>query len=232
MSSFYQDIREYIQRLIEEKHINIDEKLPSERELGDLFQSSRATVREALVKLEHEGLIFRSNRRGWFVAPRRFVINLTQKVNFNEMAIAQSRIPSTHVSYAGSVSIDEHLQRELDIKGKTCFCLSRVRSLDGRCVMAEQIYLDIKKFPDLKKHDLSLSVTDLLRHKYSVEINREVSNIQVIALDENLANQLEVNNGAPCVKIIRRRFNQLDELTDFNIEYWVHNAIEMEVEGI
>lgn len=44
-------------------------KLPAERKLSEVFDTTRITLREALVQLEACGLIYREERRGWFVAP-------------------------------------------------------------------------------------------------------------------------------------------------------------------
>ncbi|WP_156504394.1 GntR family transcriptional regulator, partial [Oleiphilus sp. HI0066] len=44
-------------------------KLPSERYLSEQHSTTRVTIREALKLLETEGLIYRENRRGWFISP-------------------------------------------------------------------------------------------------------------------------------------------------------------------
>ena len=69
-------------------------KLPSERELAERFLCTRITLREALQQLETEGLVYRENRRGWFVAPPRIRYNPTRTTGFMEYVSAWSR-PST-----------------------------------------------------------------------------------------------------------------------------------------
>mgnify|MGYP000537255220 FL=1 len=49
-----------------------NDKLPSERLLGELYGTTRVTIREALVQLEANGLIYREDRRGWFVPRHAF----------------------------------------------------------------------------------------------------------------------------------------------------------------
>ncbi|MDF5997399.1 GntR family transcriptional regulator [Pseudomonas aeruginosa] len=44
----------------------------------------RITLREALQQLETEGLVYRENRRGWFVAPPRIRYNPTRTTGFME----------------------------------------------------------------------------------------------------------------------------------------------------
>lgn len=42
-------------------------RLPSERELSEIFNASRVTVKHALLELEAQGIIYRKERRGWFL---------------------------------------------------------------------------------------------------------------------------------------------------------------------
>src|SRR5512136_1783110 len=52
-----------------------DGLLPSEAELSRRFEVSRATIREALAKLEHAGIIIRKHGVGTFVAPPQPLID-------------------------------------------------------------------------------------------------------------------------------------------------------------
>ena len=72
-------------------------KLPAERKLSELFGTTRITVREALLQLEAQGLIYREERRGWFISPPRLAYNLMQRSHFHAMVSAQGRVPSTQV---------------------------------------------------------------------------------------------------------------------------------------
>lgn len=42
-------------------------RLPSERELSEIFNASRLTIKHALQHLESQGIIYRKERRGWFL---------------------------------------------------------------------------------------------------------------------------------------------------------------------
>ena len=53
----YQDLVEQIQDAILDGKLKPGDKLPSQRELVELFQTSRASLREALRVLQHKGLI-------------------------------------------------------------------------------------------------------------------------------------------------------------------------------
>jgi len=53
----FQDIVEQIQEAILEGRLKVDDMLPAERELKEMFKTSRGTLREALRVLEQKGLI-------------------------------------------------------------------------------------------------------------------------------------------------------------------------------
>ena len=57
------------------KLANGDGLLPSEADLSQRFEVSRATIREALSKLEHAGVIIRRHGVGTFVAPPQPIID-------------------------------------------------------------------------------------------------------------------------------------------------------------
>ena len=68
-------------------------RLPAERALSELFETTRITLREALGQLEAEGLIYREERRGWFVSPRRLAYNPLVRSHFHAMVREQGRVP-------------------------------------------------------------------------------------------------------------------------------------------
>ena len=56
-SRIFQDIVDQIQEAILDGRFKAGDMLPSERELKEMFQTSRGTLREALRVLEQKGLI-------------------------------------------------------------------------------------------------------------------------------------------------------------------------------
>ena len=58
---------------------------------GELYGTTRVTIREALVQLEANGLIYREDRRGWFVTPPRFSLNPRRTSNFHQIVREQGR---------------------------------------------------------------------------------------------------------------------------------------------
>lgn len=224
----YQEIRNYIHALLKTDAIAAGHKLPSERELQQKFSSTRITVREALLRLEAEGLIFSQKRKGWFVTPKRLKWHPATKVNFYELAKQQGFVAQTTL-----VSVQQQAKLEIcqALDTQTLYHLQRIRSLDNRAVMFEHIYCDAKRFADFHLHPLDTSITDIMAKQYATNIVNEQSIINVTVLPDEVSHLLEKNSGTPCLHVIRKRFDEHGLLVDYNIEYWLHNAIEMVVDG-
>ena len=77
-----------LQEQIEHGLLPPGSKLPAERKLSEVFDTTRITLREALVQLEAQGLIYREERRGWFISPPRLAYDLIRRSRFHAMVTA------------------------------------------------------------------------------------------------------------------------------------------------
>jgi DNA-binding GntR family transcriptional regulator len=224
----YINIRDFLSLKIQQGSIPIHSKLPSERDLAEQFSTTRITAREALSKLEAEGTIYRSNRRGWFVCPARLHYDPSTRVNFYQLAEQQGRQAMTQVHKVKKIQGPADIRSHFNIdKTAKLIEINRVRYLEERPVLFEKIYLVESEFPKLIQKDLSTSLTTILKQDYGQEINREENNIKVKAIYDEPAQLLQLNDGSPCLNITRRRFSKKGDLIEFDVELWVHNAIEL-----
>ena len=224
----YQKIHEYIVELI--KQDPTLSKLPSERTLQEHFKSTRITVREALVRLEAQGIIYRLNRKGWFVNNARLRWDPVKKVDFYALAQEQGFDPKTTLVSIQQTEGQEELKTAFNLSPREPLLkIERQRFLDGRPVLFETIYCRYNHFPDLEKHSLEGSLTQIFAQHYKINVTHERSKVSVSAFPTREANAVEQNDGASCLKIIRQRFDEQNQLVDYNIEYWVHGAIELEM---
>jgi DNA-binding GntR family transcriptional regulator len=221
-----------LRQLIRNERLTANQRLPSERLLLSVLGSSRITIRDALTRLEADGLIYRLNRKGWFVSPPRFVIDLTRKIDFTAMATSQSRVPNTLVRHLRRVKVPASVAEHLGVRrGAGVYELRRIRSLDERPIMMEDIYLDSRRFEGIENYELNGSITRVQREHFGANFTNELSTIRVTVLDRVRAEELSVNPGVPCLQILRTRFDSAGKSIDYNVEYWLHNSIEMVIDG-
>lgn len=208
-------------------------KLPSERQLQERFNSTRITVREALVRLETDGVIYRLNRKGWFVNETRIRWDPIKKANFYSLAVEQGVVPKTHLLVVANVQGEENIRYAFSLEEhEQLLMIHRLRFLDSRPVMLEAIYCRESDFPDLRAHSLEGSLTQVFKDEYGIEVTHEKSNISISALKATDAKLLEQSDGAPCLRMYRRRYNKEGQIVDFNVEHWVPGAIELEVSSL
>lgn len=207
-------------------------QLPSERYLQDKYQSTRVTVREALIRLEAEGLIYRINRTGWFLCPKRLLWDPIKKVNFYQLAKEQGLEPKTEVLSCEQQKVAPDIYLPFELAANDDFYrIYRIRYLNSRPVMVEEIYCPSSYYPELEGKELNGSITTLLADDYNANVIKEKSDILVTALPDDKAEKLKLNGGASCLKIVRKRYNEQNQLVDYNLEYWLHSAIEMTIES-
>jgi len=222
---------DYLRQRIESGEWKPDDKLPSERAISETVQTSRVTTREALKQLEAEGVIYRSNRRGWFVTPQRIRYNPARVSYFMEYVAEQgftpfSRLLSQQPCQAGTklaakmaIEADEELLR-----------LERLRGVDGRPVYFEEIYLRASQLPGLAQKDLERSVSAVLKQEYDREYAQVELDISVASLSAERAELLQAPAGYTCLLIQRLTRDQHGVLIEYDREYWRHDALKMNLQ--
>ncbi|HSX71600.1 MAG TPA: UTRA domain-containing protein, partial [Pseudomonas sp.] len=148
-------------------------KLPAERRLSELFETTRITLREALGQLEAEGLIYREERRGWFVSPRRLAYNPLVRSHFHAMVREQGRVPSTEVLSARLMPAPVDICGRLELPALSAVLqIRRARRIDGRLVLYVEHYLNPVYFPGILDCDLTASLTELYASRYDIRYGR------------------------------------------------------------
>lgn len=208
-------------------------KLPAERKLSELFGTTRITVREALLQLEAQGLIYREERRGWFISPPRLAYNLMQRSHFHAMVSAQGREPSTEVISARLQPASAAVCAWLQLPAlSSVIQICRARRIDGRLVLYVEHYLNPQYFPGLLECDLSQSITELYADRYDLHYGRVRFEIVPTSLQVEAAAALKVSLGSPGLRIARVNYDQHERLIDCDLEFWRHDAIHVGVDVV
>ena len=68
----YVQIEEHLKNRIKQGEFTVGMAIPSERELTEMFDVSRMTVRQSITNLVTEGLLYREKGRGTYVARQKW----------------------------------------------------------------------------------------------------------------------------------------------------------------
>ncbi len=206
-------------------------KLPAERKLSELFSTTRITVREALLQLEARGLIYREERRGWFVSPPRLAYNLMQRSHFHAMVSAQGRVPLTEVLSARLQPASAAVCAWLQLPAlSSVIQIRRARRIDKRLVLYVEHYLNPRYFPGILDFDLNQSMTELYARHFDLHYGRVRFEIVPSSLQAEAAAALRVSPGSPGLNITRVNYDQHQRLIDCDLEFWRHDAIHVGVD--
>lgn len=212
--------------------LNARQKLPSERELSELFDTTRITIKDALVSLETEGLIYREERRGWFVSPARIHYNPLSRCHFHQMICEQHRIAETRLINVYSVMASHEYAKALNINQITpIHIIERLRYIDGRAVLFVENCLIKQLFPNILKENLTASLTHLYQKKYGYITTRSRFEVILTAAPNHVAKALNLATGQPVLKICRVNYKQDGKIMDCEFEYWRPDSVLITIDS-
>ena len=223
-------IKQYLLNAISKHLVLPHQKLPSERELAELFSVNRNTSRHALNVLEKEGHIYRSGRKGWFANGIRLVYNPADHVNFAKLAIQQGFVPSWHVfdtkQIVASVATAALFGEE---QGIPLYFARETASIDNWLVYYAEILFNSRLCPDILPKIASEPTTNVLEKEYNFKVKQKELLIRPIRLQSKIQNFLNVPPGTPGLYIRRTKCIDDGTIIEIDTEYWRYDAIEMRV---
>jgi len=184
-------------------------RLPSERELCDLFGISRITVRQALDQLVAEGRLVRSHGRGTFVAVVPVRKPLLPLVGFSEDMASRGLHPGARVVRFESTRTPAPVASELQLPpGQTIIVLKRVRLADGAPMAVETVHAPERMFPGFLDENLEdQSFYGLLQRRYGVRPARASQSWQAVSCPRPDAKLLRIRTGSPVLQICRTTYD-------------------------
>ena len=224
----YELVSNHIGNAIASGFLKANEKLPSERTLGELLELSRPVVRDVLSHLEADGLIYRSDRRGWFVSAPRLAYDPSKSIGFQEYAKAQGRTPFTKVVSIERQEADQHIAENLNVAvGDQVFLVKRMRGVDGRNILVEWLYANAELCPDLDQKDLNGSYTKLIQKDYGYYPSQHQLKIHPTILKQDTARLLQVASGTSGLHVSRISKDEQGRVLEFDEEFWRHDSVEI-----
>ena len=211
-SPLYMWVASLLRDQIEAGHLDPHGSVPSERVLSERYDISRMTARHAVETLMLEGYVYRSPRRGTFVAEPRLRFSVG---SFTRIMTEGDHMPGTEVLAASTLDPDPLISKMLDIPaGGRVHLLQRLRMAKGEPIAIENIHVSAERFPDLLEYDLTGSLWELLRSRYDVHPMKADARVVAVTLDRFEAETLGVKPGSPAIVLTRTVFSAEDEIVE------------------
>ena len=197
--SMVQQVRDAVIEMLRKEEYTAGRYLPSEQELADRFEASRATVREALKGLVQAGLLDCRHGKGYFVLSRDDVFHkpITQLQSVTDMMADLGYTVENRVLRVGEEIPTPQVRRELQLEdGQSILRLERVR-----CSRTEPLIYSIDFFSRSLIHgpwqelDWSGSLINLFEKSWNIQIASSRTTIRAKLLPAGLCAEIGVAAG-------------------------------------
>ncbi len=224
----YTQIKDRLRSLILDGSYPSHSQLPSESELGTIFDASRITVRQALGDLQKEGLIFRIHGKGTFVAKQKAFQNVSSLQGFAEAMASMGHDIVNRVVDKAIVEADEHVAQQLSLEvGSLVVRIERVRLLNREPISVETTWLPIE--PGRRVLNADLATRDIfliLENDCGIPLGHADVRIDAVVATERLAAPLRVDIGSPVLRIDRLSYATDGRPVDYETLYFRGDAFQ------
>ncbi|MBX3277920.1 MAG: GntR family transcriptional regulator [Acidobacteria bacterium] len=204
----YIQITESIRQQITSGALAPHSKLPSEFELMKTYGVARATIRQALAKLQEEGLTYSRRAVGSFVAEPRVHQDLDHLFSFTEFMAYRGLKASSKLLQAEVIqlsSINSPILSELKLRvGERVVFVQRLRLGNNQPLVIANTYLPESRFPDFLANDLERkSVYEIMETRYGLKPDDAIQTFEAATLESADASLLGVAPLSPALLITR-----------------------------
>jgi GntR family transcriptional regulator len=176
------------------------ERLPSESELCGHFEISRTTVRQALARLEQEGMVIRRKGFGTFVAsasPRMWLVQ-SQEGFFQDEVFRLGRAVTSEILRREVTQLPSWAAAALALpEGSRGVVMERLRSVDGRLALVVSDFLPEALAETVLRMDGRDSLYQRLKDEHRLEVAGGRRFLEAVRAHDKVARMLEVDPGAP-----------------------------------
>ena len=214
----YLQLMDDLIKKMDTEEYRVDEKLPSERELCEIYDLSRITVRQALQELEREGYIYKLHGKGTFVSPKSYNQNLIKLYSFTEEMKKIGKTPATKVLSFQKIALDERLANKMNLAPlDEAFQIVRLRLADHEPLMFETSYIPKDIFPNLTEKDLAeRPMYDVFMQDYKIGVTKAIERFSATIVRKEEAGHLKIKAAHPAMLIKRFAYHE-EELIEYTI---------------
>lgn len=224
----YNQLKELLRAQILDGSYPPETRMPSESELGDKFQVSRITVRQALGDLQKEGLIFKIHGKGTFVAKPKAFQNVSRLQGLAESLVHLGYEVINQLHSVKLITADKRIAERLQLSDSDKVTeIKRVRLINREPVSLEISYLPQEIGEKLQKADLiTRDIFLILENDLQLNLGHADLAIDAVLADSELTNALGVEEGSPIMRIERLTHTADERPIDFEFLYYRGDAFQ------
>lgn len=198
------------------KHVEVREKLrtkfqrmspnaiiPTAKELAKTYNVSAMTVRQALVALQQEGLIYSVPGLGTYISDHLIAKRMVF-TSFSQEVIERGMKPSSQIISSTKTTIsDQKVADDLQLAvGDPVYRIERVRYADKIPMAIEETLISAELMPGLLDQDLKQSLYDIFKNVYEKPVMRAECVVTPITVNKHQAELLSCEVKSPALQFL------------------------------
>ena len=187
----YLQLQSIVKKKIESGEWPIGSQIPTEEDLCNMFNVSRATVRTAVLELVRQGYLKRQQGKGTFIYKNILSDGLAMLTNLKELMFEDGLAITTKVMARTVMMPVDGLDVRLNVPpDKHIIYIKRLSSIDEEPVLLQESYVPYHLCPLLLKDDIGhQSLFDIFEKNYGIKITRVDNHLDIthLTLNESMA---------------------------------------------
>lgn len=191
----YAQLSEILRQKIVSNEWKPSQKIPSENELNQIYGVSRMTARQVIAQLANEGLVFRVQGKGTFVAPQKIKTRspvgyqgirkqLEQQGYQTETRLLSREVVPASASAAAAFGITP---------GASIYVIKRLRLANGEPISLHTSEVPQPLAPGLENSDMiNVQLCVVLAEEYGLQMGEVEETLEITAATSSEARALEV----------------------------------------
>ncbi|WP_301170966.1 GntR family transcriptional regulator [Brevibacillus nitrificans] len=215
---FYKQLKSIIMDDIESGKLSSGDKLPSERELAELYGVSRMTARHTLSVLEREGIVERRVGAGTFITNKKIEMDFITFNSFTKNMLGKGLTPRTLLLSVRKEQARPSLARKLKVHdGEEVIVFKRLRLVDDTPVAIEESFLPYLFCPGIEEHIAdNTSLYQVLEDLYGIILVKAKEYMQVTFSDDSESKLLRIKSESPCILLEAVAFDKTGREIEFS----------------
>jgi len=197
----YLQLQSIIKKKIESGEWPIGSQIPTEEDLCNTFNVSRATVRTAVLELVRQGFLKRQQGKGTFIHKNVISDGLAMLTNFKELMFEEGLALSTQVLARTVMMPIDDLDARLNISpDKHIIYIKRLHSVEGEPVLLQESYIPYHLCPLLLEDNIEHHpLFDIFEKNYGIKITKVDNHIDITRLTLNESLAIGLTEGAAAI---------------------------------
>ena len=197
----YLQLYEILKKKIENREWDVGFQIPTETEMCNVYEVSRATVRAAVTELVRQGYLSRQQGKGTFVFKKIISDELAMTTRFRESMLETDMNVSTNVLANTTIMPVDDLNIKLNISvHEHIIYIKRLHSVDNKPMLLQETYIPVNICQSILEEDVkNNSLFGLLEKKYGIQITRVRNYFDITYLNADECKMFDLPENSPAL---------------------------------